>query len=151
MSKLALPLVTLPAMRSEAVEAVRRFEAISRQRPQIDIPTQHLLHAGMYARTIRIPAGLVMTGALIKRATVLIVSGDCSVYTGEQVRRLTGYCVLPGCAGRKQVFRTYAETHMTMLFPTNATTAEEAEEEFTDEAHNLMTRRVKGEATCLEQ
>lgn len=141
MSLIAIAKGVLQPMRNEALQAVRHFEALNGQQPQVDIPTDHLLHAGMYARTICIPANVVMTGALIKRATILIVHGDCSVFTGEHVRRLTGYCVLQGCAGRKQIFRTYTETHMTMLFPTRATTVEQAEEEFTDEAHRLLSRR----------
>ena len=35
---------------------------------QVPIETRHVLHAGMYARTICIPAGVLITGALVKVA-----------------------------------------------------------------------------------
>jgi hypothetical protein len=46
--------------------------------------------------------------------------------------------VLPGSAGRKQLFRTHAETHMTMVLPSSAVSVDEAEHEFTDEPELLM-------------
>ena len=39
--------------------------------PQVAIQTTHHFHAGLYSRTIRIPAGVMITGALIKIPTLL--------------------------------------------------------------------------------
>jgi hypothetical protein len=108
---------------------------------QVSIATDHILHGGMYARTIRLKAGVVMMGALIKRATVLIVNGPTSVLAGDVWGYMEGYNVFPGCAGRKQLFVTRGDVAMTMIFPTAAKTVEEAEAEFTDEADLLMSRR----------
>ena len=44
--------------------------------PQTEIATEHLLHGGMYARTIRLESGIVMMGSLIRLATILILQGD---------------------------------------------------------------------------
>ena len=131
----------VPAMGACEVERVRGLEGKLAQMPQVALPTGHLLHAGMYARTVRIPAGTVITGALIKRATVLVVQGDCAVYTGGDVLELQGYHVLPAQAHRKQVILARADTHLTMLFPSKASTVQAAEAEFTDEAHLLLSRR----------
>lgn len=130
----------LPAMSAEAIEKVRHLEAITLERDEdVDFPTEHLIHGGMYARTLRMKAGTYITGALLKIPTTLIVSGDCLVFIGEEVVELTGYNVLPGSAFRKQVFAAITDTVMTMLFPTMATTVEQAEQEFTDEYEMLMT------------
>ena len=130
----------LPTMTPGAISLARRAERIARSKPQLALSTGHVFHAGMYARTITIPANAMITGALIKRATLLIVNGDCSVFTGdEQPLRLTGYHVLPASAGRKQVFRTYADTSLTMIFPTQAKSVEAAESEFTDETDLLVS------------
>lgn len=134
-------LVHLDAMSPTAVDAVARFEAEVLKQPQVAIETRHAFHAGMYARTILIPAGVVLTGALIKIATLLIVSGDAVIYTDDGPRRVTGYRVLLGAAGRKQAFVAIADTHLTMIFPTTATTPAQAEAEFTDEADRLLSRR----------
>jgi hypothetical protein len=130
----------IPAMNDAAVERVRAMERIARKLPQTPITTYHLIHAGMYARTITIPAGVVLTGALIKRATILILSGDATVTIGAGVVRVTGYHVLAASAQRKQAFLAHADTNLTMLFPTAAQDVRAAEEEFTDEADLLFSR-----------
>ena len=130
--------VRLPAMSEGAIANVSRLEQDVLAVPQTPLPTYHLLHAGMYARTICIPAGSILTGALIKIATTLIVSGRVTVYTGEgmggETIELEGYNVLPGSAGRKQAFIALSNVHLTMIFPSDADTILAAEEQFTDDA-----------------
>lgn len=133
--------VPLPPMSTQAVADVRTFEAAALQLPQVDITTEHAFHAGMYARTIMIPAGVVLTGAEITIPTILIISGDVLVYGDDGPARLSGYHVTLGQAGRKQVFMAVSDTWLTMLFPTTASTVDAAEREFTDEYEKLVTRR----------
>ncbi|NYT44594.1 hypothetical protein H0A64_07105 [Alcaligenaceae bacterium] len=135
----------LPPMPVQAVDQVREFENVTRQCPQINVQTEHTLHAGMYARTIRLPAGVVLTGVLIKIPTTVIVHGICRVFTGERFMNLAGYHVIAAGAGRKQIFITQTDTVITMIFPSTAQTVEQAENEFTDEAHLLMSRNDSGE------
>ena len=130
----------IPALNSQQVARVRDFEAMAAGMPQVAIPTQHCFHAGLYERTVMIPAGVVICGALIKIDTVVIVSGDCSIATGNGVERVTGYKVMPAAAGRKQVFYAHADTWITMQFATTAATVEDAEAEFTDETDRLASR-----------
>lgn len=134
----------LPAMTSVAIDMVRALEEREASKPQIALDTQHVLHAGIYSRTIRMPAGTMITGALIKIATQVIVQGDAIVWLGDKERALAGYNVLPASAGRKQAFVAISETFITMFFPSQAKTVEEAEREFTDEADRLASRRDAG-------
>jgi hypothetical protein len=142
--EIAPMLPSLPAMTPEQVASVRSLESALRNMAQVDLLMEHLFHAGMYARTIAVPAGVLLTGALLKRATTLVISGDVTVYVGDDCERLTGHHVLPGSAGRKQAFVSHALTHLTMLFPTQAKSVAEAEAEFTDETALLEhgTQRV---------
>lgn len=136
-----LPL-TITAMSPEAIQRVYDLEAVQLAiNPDATLPTKHVLHAGMYARTIVVPAGLAITGALVKIPTVLLVNGDAYVTIGEGVQRLTGYNVIPASAGRKQAFSAISDTYITMAFATAARTVEEAEREFTDQAAQLFSRR----------
>lgn len=145
---MAEPIRCLPAMTDEAIGKSRETENRMLAMPQINLPVSHALHAGMYHRTITIPAGVALTGALIKIPTLLIVDGDCEVFTGAEVARLTGHNVLQCQPHRKQVFLAHADTHLTMIFQTQAKTVEEAENEFTDDAARLQSRK---ENVCLEQ
>lgn len=131
----------IPAMSLAAVDNVRKLEAVVSELPQTHIETQHLLHAGLYARTICVPAGVVLTGAFIRIPTTLIVSGECTVYLGDKSQLLIGHSVLPASGHRKQAFVAHQDTHLTMVFATGAHTVEEAEEQFTNEAHLLFSRK----------
>jgi hypothetical protein len=131
----------IPAMSESALAQVRALESLAACQPQQAIDTAHLFHAGLYARTIRIPAGVMITGALIKIPTVLIVSGAVVIYLDGAARELHGYHVFAASAGRKQAFLALADTDMTMLFPTAAKTIEAAERAFTDETDLLVSRR----------
>jgi predicted SpoU family rRNA methylase len=107
--------------------------------PQTMLHTQHVFHAGMYARTIDLVPDQIITGALIKRATLVIVGGTVDVFVGSQVLHLVGYNLLPASAGRKQVFRAHTAATITMVFPSQALSVEEAEQEFTDEYERLAS------------
>lgn len=140
----------LPAMTQEAIDKVRMIENVSLALcEQVEFPTEHLIHGGMYARTLHMQAGQVLTGALLRLPTVLIVSGDCAVFIGEETIELRGYSVLPGSAGRKQIFLAHTDVSMTMLFPTRAETVAQAEQEFTDEYAMLMTNRMACVTTLI--
>ncbi len=131
----------LPPTPKKMLDEIDMLQAFLLQIPQTQIATEHLFHAGLYTRTIRMAPDLVLIGALMKRATVVIVAGHARVLAGENWIDLDGYNVLPASAGRKQVFVSVSEVFITMIFPTQATTVEEAESEFTDQAAELASRR----------
>ena len=130
----------IPAMSKQAIDKVRELEAITRELPQVEIATDHVLHGGMYARTICIPAGSVLTGALIRVPTLLVFDGNATVNAGDEAVTLVGYHVLAASAHRRQAFLAHEDTRLTMVFATQAQTVTEAEDEFTDEAHLLISR-----------
>lgn len=136
-------------MSRQEIEAVRGLEdhTLATQQ-QIKLRYQHVLHAGMYSRSVLIPAGRYITGALIKIPTQIIVAGDVIARIGANEVRITGYAVLEAAANRKSVFTAICDSVVTMAFATSAKTVEEAEEEFTDEASRLASRREVSE--CLE-
>lgn len=109
--------------------------------PQAAIQTDHVFHAGMYSRTITMPPFTKLIGALIKIPTLVITVGDGAVYVDGQWKAVRGYQVIPGCAGRKQAFFSVGPLLITMIFPTQAKTVEDAEREFTEEYELLLSRR----------
>ena len=149
MSSLTVNEKRITTMGESAVAKVREFESLMRQSPQQEIGTEHVIHGGMYARTVLVPAGVVITGTEIKLATMLILQGDALANTEDGAIELHGYNVIPASAGRKQAFVALTDTWLTMIFPTSAQTVEQAEDEFTDEAHMLLTRRGIGKQTIV--
>lgn len=133
-------------MGPSAIERARRLETLASVLPQVSIGTDHVFHAGLYARTVLVPAGVMITGVLIKIPTVLIVSGDAIVHAEGGPLELHGYNVLPASAGRKQAFVALTDTHLTMIFGTSASDVDAVEREFTDELDKLVTRREN--TTC---
>lgn len=133
--------LAIPAMRPETIEQVTRLEDALLKLPQCDFPMDHLIHAGMYFRTAFLPAGSVITGALIKVATVLIVVGDALVYLDDGPLGVHGYNVVPASAGRKQAFVAKGDVWLTMIFTTASMTVEDVECEFTDDHERLASRR----------
>lgn len=148
----------IPTMKEEDINKVRELEKIVLQAPQIQIPTAHTIHGGVYTRTITIPKGVVLTGVLIKIPTTIIVDGDVIVYVGNSSMHINGYQVVTAAGNRKQAFYANEDTRLTMMFSTDAKTIEDAELEFTDDVGLLMSRNdssyneilITGEKRCLE-
>jgi hypothetical protein len=137
-----LPSRALTPLSPATRDRIAQAGEVIRQLPQVEVVTEHLLHGGMYARTIRRDPGIVAVGSIILRATILIVNGDCSLIGGDGERiDLSGYNVLPGLAGRKSLSLTHGPVEMTMVYPTEAATIEEAENEIFGEAEDLISRK----------
>lgn len=105
-----------------------RITALAAVQGEEPVHTYHLFHAGMYHRTIFVRKGIALAGALLQRATTLIVSGHAELLAAEPVV-VRGYAVLPGLPGRKTCLVTHEDTWFTMIVPTKAQTVEEVDKE----------------------
>lgn len=123
----------LSPMSEATIDKIKELENFTATLPQNNIPIDQFIHDGVYARTIVVPAGVLITGALMRIPTIVIVSGHSLVYTGHKFIELKGYHVMAAPAPRKQIFVALMETSITMLFKTAAKDVKEAEKEFTDE------------------
>lgn len=133
------------AMSVSAIAKVNALIEVVKDMPQELIKTHHVIHGGMYARTVLIKAGCVAAGSLMKVPTILVINGDVTVFGDGDSFRLTGFNVLPASAHRKQAVFANEDTAVTMLFTTKVKTIAEAEDEFTDEADQLMSRKAEAE------
>ena len=67
---------------------IYRLEGALLQFPQVDMPVQHEFCAGLYARTMHIPAGTVLTGAVHREESFFLVrKGDLMVSAGDGTAR----------------------------------------------------------------
>jgi hypothetical protein len=127
----------IPSMKRHALEKVAEFVTAARKMPQVPFVTEHVIHGGMYARTVRVPAHTMLAGVLIKVPTILIVDGDIVMYTGEEVIRHTGYNVFPASASRQAAFLMLSEVRMTMMLATSLSSVRDIEKSFTDDYEML--------------
>ena len=144
MNDLIAPLAVFPAMpalNGEMLEKIKLLETDLKKFKQAEFKTLHVIHGGMYSRTVLVPADHIIVGVLVKVPTQVIVCGTADVLMGDMIKRIAGYNVLPGQAGRKGVFVAVTDIFITMIFKTNAKTVEDAEAEFTDELENLASHR----------
>ena len=146
---------SIHSMSEEDIRRVEKLEQFSFDGPQLEIETTHTLHGGLYARTVFLPKCTLITGALIKIETALILAGYLCFYKSDTPSYYRGYHVLPAGKNRKSAVIALEDSHMTMLFPTSASSVTEAEQEFTDEHEALMTNRhpethKTGDTPCLD-
>lgn len=130
----------IPAMSSNDIQFACEVEKYISTLEQVDIPTFHTLHAGVYTRTIILEAGQVASGVIISIPTTLIVTGHIRLLIGEEVTESKGFNVFIAEANRKQIALAIEPSTIVMVFKTNAKTISEAEEEFTNEPEKLASR-----------
>lgn len=124
---------TVPACTSDMLKATQALQDFLMQLPQVYLEPEEVLHAGLYVRTVRVPKGVILTGALIKIPTVLIVTGKMVMTVGDKVEVVEGYKVFQGSAGRKTVFESLEDSVITMCFATDAPDFKSALAEVVDE------------------
>jgi cytoskeletal protein CcmA (bactofilin family) len=126
-------------VRDAIIEKVKGFEEILLQLPQVDLNTTHSLAGEVYSRTIFIPAGVTLTGAIHNKDHVNIMCGDITVSTDTGMKRLRGYHVFPTKAGMKRVGYAHADTYWTTVLQTKETELSKIEEDITPEYTKLQT------------
>lgn len=133
---------------------VGRLEAEVAKLQQVDLGTTHALAGGVYARTILIPAGVVLTGARHKKDHINVMQGDISVSTDDGVKRLTGQHVITTKAGMKRAGYAYADIVWTTLCHSELTDIEAIEADLVEEPERLQTRTLQieqREGVCLSE
>lgn len=147
----------LPPMTAAGMDRMFALEATIKEMPQVTYATKHVIHAGIYSRTICIKAGVAVVGVRIKVPSQLVVSGHCVISHGDSSVECNGYDVIAAPAGRKTAVLAYTDTYVTMMFGTDAATVEEAERQGTDDYESLSSHRdeydniivITGELPCL--
>lgn len=82
---------------------VYRLEAELLKLPQVDMPVEHSFCSGLYARTMHIPAGTVLTGAVHRHDCFFVLrEGVLAVTTDHGVTTLQPGQMLHSPAGTKR-------------------------------------------------
>jgi len=108
--------------RSDMLAYVNRLEAEMTTMPQVDVPVWNNWAPGIYARTILIRAGVMLTGAVHKTEHLCIVSGDHTFTTDDGVQRITHpHQIMLSKPGAKRAGYSHADTWFTTVHATNET------------------------------
>ena len=142
---------TVPACTSDMLKATQALQALLETLPQVYLEPEESLHAGLYVRTVRVPKGTLLTGALIKIPTILIVAGSMKMTVGDQIEQVDGYRIFEGNAGRKTVFEALEDSVITMCFATNAPDFESALAECTEETLQEKDKCLASQQQLLPQ
>lgn len=103
---------------------IYRLEAELLKHPQVEMPVEHDFCAGLYARTMHIPAGTVLTGAVHREACFFLVrKGSLVVTTDAGARRVEAGEMLNSAAGTKRAGVALSDVVVTTFHanPTNET------------------------------
>lgn len=115
----------MTAVVAEARDIRRSMALLDAALPPCDLPVEHDFIPGVYARTIFIPAGHVLTGRIHKHPNLNIMSqGDLSVLTEDGVVRVQAPFRIVSPAGTKRVALAHADTVWTTICRTDETDTE---------------------------
>jgi hypothetical protein len=106
---------------------IERFEQLLLQLPQVICPTTHDFCDGVYARSMFIPAGVALTGAIHRSENFLLIRyGDITVWTENGMRRMTTGEMVKSLPGAKRAGYAHTDTLLTTFHanPTNETDPE---------------------------
>ena len=121
-------------------DTIERLEREMLGHEQVLLATTHALAGPVYARTILIPAGTLLTGLVHRADHVNIAIGDITVLTDQGMRRLTGHHVIPTKAGAKRAGYAHADTYWTTVSYTTQTELGAIEDELVEDAERLQGR-----------
>ena len=90
--------------------------------PQVEMPIVNEFCNGLYARTMFIPAGTLLTGAIHKEENFLFVrEGDIAIWTEAGMQRIAKGAMVKSGVGAKRIGLTFEDTVLTTVHfnPTN--------------------------------
>ena len=98
--------------------------------PQVELPTTHTFHGGLYLREVFRPAGTLIVGNVHKKDHIYyIVYGTVVVTTDEGVHEITGPALIKSTPGTKRAVMAITDALCFTVHRTDAQTPEEAEPE----------------------
>lgn len=113
-------------------DKVALLESEMLKHEQIDIPVRHDFSPGIYARTITIPAGTLLTGRIHKFEQLNILSGGTiEVLTQDGMKKVTAPFIVVSPPGTKRVAYAHTDCTWTTVLATEEKDPDVIEAKFT--------------------
>lgn len=135
-------------------EMVNALELDMLKQPQVALEVRHDFSPGIYARSLFIPGGVMLTGKIHKFEHLCIMSaGVMAVLIDGQLQTVQGPFICKSPPGTKRIAYAYTDTIWTTIHHTDETDLDKIEAHFTvgSEAEYLefVALAKKEEPACL--
>ena len=118
---------------AESRQAVEALQVELSKLPQVELPTEHIFHGGMYCRQLFQPAGSLVVGKVHKKEHFfMVVQGTVAVTGDGETLLYTAPFMLTSKPGTKRAL--YAETDVVYMtiHRADSTTVEAVEDELVE-------------------
>lgn len=118
---------------AESRQAVEALQVELSKMPQVELPTEHIFHGGMYCRQLFQPAGSLVVGKVHKKEHFfMVVQGTVAITGDGETLLYTAPFMLTSKPGTKRVL--YAETDVVYMtiHRADSTTVEAVEDELVE-------------------
>lgn len=100
---------------------------------QIELPTEHLFHGGMYCRQVWRPAGCTIVGKVHKKEHFyMVVVGTVLITTEDGVQELTGPYMLCSKPGTQRAVYAVTDAMCMTIHRADSVTVEDVEDELVE-------------------
>ncbi|WP_026601482.1 hypothetical protein [Methylomonas sp. 11b] len=122
-------------------QAIQTAEDVMKTLPQVTLEVVHHFSPGIYAREIRIPAGVALTGHIHKTEHLCIISaGLIEIADDNGVKLICAPYTFISKPGDKRLGVTLADTVFTTIHATDKTNIEELESDLVCASHEEYER-----------
>lgn len=118
---------------AESRQAVEALQVELSKMPQVELPTEHIFHGGMYCRQLFQPAGSLVVGKVHKKEHFfMVVQGTVAITGDGETLLYTAPFMLTSKPGTKRAL--YAETDVVYMtiHRADSTTVEAVEDELVE-------------------
>lgn len=114
-------------------ERVNALKSEIRKMEQIELPTEHLFHGGMYCRQVWRPAGCTIVGKVHKKEHFyMVVMGTVLITTEDGVQELTAPAMLCSKPGTQRAVFAVTDAMCMTIHRADSATVEDVEEELVE-------------------
>lgn len=124
--------------------------AINAGAEEVICPPEHVFSDGQYARTVRVPAGVIIVTKLHKKDHVTVFSqGSVLVATEEGACRLDAPLIFKTEAGTKRVVYTLTDVVWTTVHKTDKTDLDDVEADLIAESYDAFDAITTNETLTI--
>jgi len=114
-------------------DKVQALQAELLKQPQVELPTEHIFHGGMYCRQVWRPAGAIIVGKVHKKEHFyMVVYGTVAVTTDEGAQEITGPFLMCSKPGTKRAVYAITDALCMTIHRVDSDTVEAAEDELVE-------------------